>query len=248
MCSRYSLTSPPEAVRAYFRYLNEAVFPPRYNIAPSQPVAIVRNTLQGRARTGAGALGLDPAVGQGSARILDPDQCPLRDGSRQALVPRRFAPSPLPRARRRLLRVDRQRPAPSARISFAARRRPDGDGRAIYEHWLGADGSEIETMAILTVAANSACRCCTTACPRSSRPSSSTSGSIAAGHGRTEIARIPGAGARGSARHRRGLAANSTIPATTGRTCCSRLARRGFFRSARSIEVTRLNEFHTFMP
>lgn len=47
MCSRYSLTSPPEAVRSYFRYDNEAVFPPRYNIAPSQPVAIVRNTPAG---------------------------------------------------------------------------------------------------------------------------------------------------------------------------------------------------------
>ncbi|NIO42835.1 MAG: hypothetical protein GTO41_23400, partial [Burkholderiales bacterium] len=47
MCSRYSLTSPPEAVLAYFRYDNEAVFPPRYNIAPSQPVAIVRNTVGG---------------------------------------------------------------------------------------------------------------------------------------------------------------------------------------------------------
>jgi len=41
MCSRYSLTSPPEAVRSYFGYSNEAMFPPRYNIAPTQPVAIV---------------------------------------------------------------------------------------------------------------------------------------------------------------------------------------------------------------
>ena len=47
MCSRYTLTSPPEAVRAYFRYANEAEFPPRYNIAPSQPVAIVRDTPRG---------------------------------------------------------------------------------------------------------------------------------------------------------------------------------------------------------
>ena len=47
MCSRYSLTSPPEAVRSYFRYLNVAEFPPRYNIAPTQPVAIVRNNYKG---------------------------------------------------------------------------------------------------------------------------------------------------------------------------------------------------------
>jgi putative SOS response-associated peptidase YedK len=79
MCSRYTLTSPHEAVRAYFGYLNEAVFPPRYNIAPSQPVAIVRNTYK---------------------------------------------------------------------------HEPEMALAGLYENWLGADGSEIETMAILTTAAN----------------------------------------------------------------------------------------------
>src|SRR4051812_41187242 len=48
MCSRYNLTSPPEAVRAYFGHHNEAVFPPRYNIAPTQPVLIVRPDGRGR--------------------------------------------------------------------------------------------------------------------------------------------------------------------------------------------------------
>ncbi|WP_291169917.1 SOS response-associated peptidase, partial [Hyphomicrobium sp.] len=61
MCSRYTLTSPPEAVRAYFRYLNEAVFPPRYNIAPSQPVAIVRNTPKGEREMALVRWGLIPS-------------------------------------------------------------------------------------------------------------------------------------------------------------------------------------------
>jgi putative SOS response-associated peptidase YedK len=61
MCSRYSLTSPPEAVRAYFRYDNEAVFPPRYNIAPSQPVAIVRNTERGGSELALVRWGLIPS-------------------------------------------------------------------------------------------------------------------------------------------------------------------------------------------
>ena len=47
MCSRYSLTSPPEAVRAYFRLDDVPPYPPRYNIAPTQPVAIVRQGLKG---------------------------------------------------------------------------------------------------------------------------------------------------------------------------------------------------------
>ena len=42
MCSRYNLTSPEEAVRAYFATKPAPAFPPRYNIAPTQPVAIVR--------------------------------------------------------------------------------------------------------------------------------------------------------------------------------------------------------------
>jgi putative SOS response-associated peptidase YedK len=42
MCGRYALTLPPEAVKAYFRYREQPNFPPRYNIAPTQPIPVVR--------------------------------------------------------------------------------------------------------------------------------------------------------------------------------------------------------------
>ena len=42
MCGRYTLTASPEVLRALFRYAEQPNFPPRYNIAPTQPVAIVR--------------------------------------------------------------------------------------------------------------------------------------------------------------------------------------------------------------
>src|SRR4051812_43799686 len=42
MCGRYAVTSPPEAIRALFRYAERPEFPPRYNIAPRQPIGIVR--------------------------------------------------------------------------------------------------------------------------------------------------------------------------------------------------------------
>ena len=42
MCGRYALTATPEEVQALFGYLDGEDFPPRYNIAPTQPVAIVR--------------------------------------------------------------------------------------------------------------------------------------------------------------------------------------------------------------
>jgi len=42
MCGRYSLTTAPEAMRALFGFENLPNLPPRYNIAPTQPVAVVR--------------------------------------------------------------------------------------------------------------------------------------------------------------------------------------------------------------
>src|SRR5947208_15146765 len=42
MCGRYCMTSAPEAIRALFRYRELPNFPARYNIAPTQPVPIVR--------------------------------------------------------------------------------------------------------------------------------------------------------------------------------------------------------------
>ena len=42
MCGRYAVTSSPAAIRALFRHDELPEFPPRYNIAPGQPIAIVR--------------------------------------------------------------------------------------------------------------------------------------------------------------------------------------------------------------
>ncbi len=42
MCGRFVLTATPEELAALFGYLDGEDFPPRYNIAPTQPIAIVR--------------------------------------------------------------------------------------------------------------------------------------------------------------------------------------------------------------
>ena len=42
MCGRYAITLPPEAMRRLFAYGEQPNFPPRYNIAPTQPIGIVR--------------------------------------------------------------------------------------------------------------------------------------------------------------------------------------------------------------
>ena len=67
MCGRYAITTAPEAIRQLFRYPEQPNFPPRYNVAPTQPVPIVR-MIGGQAAVRAGALGPDPGLGEGPAR------------------------------------------------------------------------------------------------------------------------------------------------------------------------------------
>jgi putative SOS response-associated peptidase YedK len=41
MCGRYAVTLPPQAMRDLFRTLNQLDYPPRYNIAPTQPIVAI---------------------------------------------------------------------------------------------------------------------------------------------------------------------------------------------------------------
>jgi putative SOS response-associated peptidase YedK len=50
MCGRYLMTSPVEALRQLFTFEQRPNLMPRYNIAPTQEVPIVRLTRDGRAR------------------------------------------------------------------------------------------------------------------------------------------------------------------------------------------------------
>ncbi len=155
MCSRYSLTSPPEAVRSYFRYDNEAVFPPRYNIAPSQPVAIVRTTVKGGRELALVRWGLIPSW------VKDPRDFPTLINARGETAAEKPSFRGAMRHRRCLVPTDgfyEWTGARGAKRPFLVRPRTGGPmGMAgLYEQWLGADGSEVETMAILTVVANRA--------------------------------------------------------------------------------------------
>ena len=50
MCGRYMLTTPVDALRQLFRFKERPNLPPRYNIAPTQDVPIVRRTRDGAGR------------------------------------------------------------------------------------------------------------------------------------------------------------------------------------------------------
>lgn len=153
MCSRYSLSSPHEMVRAYFGYGNDHVFPPRYNIAPTQPVAIVRLSETRQRELALVRWGLIPAWAK------DPSKLSTMINARSETAAEKPAFRGPMRHRRCLVPADafyewmgpagRKRP-------FMVRRKDRGllAFAAIWEGWLGADGSEIDTMAILTVPSN----------------------------------------------------------------------------------------------
>ncbi len=48
MCGRYKLEPTPDALRSLFAYDAHPNFPPRYNIAPTQPIPIIRQWQGGR--------------------------------------------------------------------------------------------------------------------------------------------------------------------------------------------------------
>src|SRR5690606_24974510 len=41
MCGRYAATLPPEMMVELFKLLNRIDYPPRYNIAPTQPIPVI---------------------------------------------------------------------------------------------------------------------------------------------------------------------------------------------------------------
>ena len=155
MCSRYSLTSPHEAVRAHFATHNEHAFPPRYNIAPTQPVAIVRLDHGRRRELALVRWGLIPSWSKDPAKFST-----LINARSETAEEKASFRGPM-RHRRCLVPADgfyEWTGKPGAKRPHLLQPRATGPMAfaGLWEHWLGADGSEIETMAILTVPANAA--------------------------------------------------------------------------------------------
>jgi len=156
MCGRYAITLPPEAMREAFAYREQPNFPPRYNIAPTQPVPVVRLD-EGRRQFILMRWGFIPGW------VKDPKTFPLVIN----------------------VRSESAREKPSFRAAFIRRRclmpadgfyewHRLGEGRqqenrpylfrkpdqgffafaALWETWHSPDGSEIDTVAMVTGSAN----------------------------------------------------------------------------------------------
>jgi len=162
MCGRFAITLPPEAVRAFFAYVEQPNLPPRYNIAPTQPIPIVmaRAHTSGRERHFLLARwGFLPGF------VKDPKEFPLLINARAETL----AEKPSFRAalkRRRCLVVadgfyEWRREAPgaaktAARSPFLIRRvdRAPFGFAGLMETWSDPSGGEIDTACIVTTPAN----------------------------------------------------------------------------------------------
>lgn len=151
MCGRFALTSPPEAVRAVFGFEDRPNFPPRYNIAPTQPVGIVRAEA-GQRRFRLVRWGLIPAWAK------DPARSPLLINARAEEAAGKPAFRAALRRRRCLVPADGfyewKREGRAKQPFWIASRRGGPIALAgLWERWPGPEGEEMESMAILTTAA-----------------------------------------------------------------------------------------------
>jgi len=153
VCSRYTLTSSPGAVRDLFGLSGSEDFPPRYNIAPAQPVAIVRHGPGRQRELQLVQWGLIPSW------LRDPRALKPLINARSETAAEKPSFRGAMRHRRCLIPATgyyewtgRRGAKQPHLISLKGQELFAMAG--LWEDWLGADGSEIETMAVLTTAAN----------------------------------------------------------------------------------------------
>ncbi|HWL06087.1 MAG TPA: SOS response-associated peptidase [Xanthobacteraceae bacterium] len=160
MCGRYLITSTPERMRRHFGYDDLPNFPPRYNIAPTQPVPVVVMA-EGRRRFALVRWGFVPSWAK------DPRQFAQLHNARADSVLEKPSFRNAIRRRRCLFMADgfyewRTEPA-GAGAGRGVRKTPylvamtSGEPMAmagIWETWTGPDGEEIDTAAIVTTEAN----------------------------------------------------------------------------------------------
>jgi putative SOS response-associated peptidase YedK len=156
MCGRYVIISTPEAIRALFGYGEQPNFPPRYNVAPTQPIPVVR-LVDGKRAFALMRWGLLPSW------VKDPKTFPLLINARGESVLDKPAFRNAMRRRRCLIPTDGfyEWQAGTPKRPYFVRGKRGADGSApplafagLWETWTGPNGEEIDTAAIVTTAAN----------------------------------------------------------------------------------------------
>ncbi len=152
MCGRYTLTSSPEALRALFRYAEQPNFPPRYNMAPTQPIPVVC-LINGQRKFALMRWGLLPSW------VKDPKAFSLIINARGENVIEKPAFRAAMKRRRCLVPADGfyEWKAGGARKQPYFIHARSGEPLAfagLWETWTGPNGEELNTVAIVTTDAN----------------------------------------------------------------------------------------------
>jgi putative SOS response-associated peptidase YedK len=152
MCGRFAIIQTPEVLKEAFGYGDTPNFPPRYNIAPTQPVPVV-HMLEGQRRFTLMRWGFIPGW------VKDIKQYPLVINIRSETAREKASFRAAFTRRRALLPADGfyewQRIDKTSR-PFLLRRpnRAVFAFAALWETWSSSDGSEIDTVALLNTTAN----------------------------------------------------------------------------------------------
>jgi putative SOS response-associated peptidase YedK len=152
MCGRFVITSPPAALRQIFGYIEQPNFPPRHNIAPTQPIpgVIIENGVRHFRLMRWGLL---------PAWVKDPRNFTLLINARAETVREKPAFKNAIRRRRCLIPADGyyewQASGQRKRPYFIHRRDGTPIGLAgLAETWIGPNGEELDTVAIVTAPAS----------------------------------------------------------------------------------------------
>lgn len=157
MCGRFSLSSSPDVVCAHFRYVEQPNFPPRYNIAPTQPIAVIRmDDAEQETRARHFSLlrwGFLPSF------VKDPQEFPLIINARAETIADKASFKHAVRRRRCIIIADAfyewQRGGKQARPFLFQRRDHTPLALAgVWETWVGPNGEEMDTACIVTTSAN----------------------------------------------------------------------------------------------
>lgn len=153
MCGRFTLLAPPQALREMFKTLNLIDYPPRYNIAPTQPILAIWDESGQRAARLA-RWGLVPGW------VKDPREFPLVINARAETMAEKPAFRTAVRHQRCIV------PASGYyewHTGPGGKKRPhyitlaSGEPMALaglWSTWMGPEGEEIDTAALITVPAN----------------------------------------------------------------------------------------------
>lgn len=164
MCGRFSLIASPEDLAEFFAVLELEKFPERYNIAPTQPIMVIvdgptvdEGSNQPQRRALLVRWGFTPTW------VKDPKDFPLLINARSETAIDKASFKTAMRHRRVLIPASgfyewKPPPKGSKAKSQAYWVRPKGQKivafAGLMETWSSPDGSEVDTAAVLTTAAN----------------------------------------------------------------------------------------------